>query len=91
MLRGGAPVPEVRRSARRLADFFVRERENDEPFAQLVIAGLAGMDAAVEPELRRGRGPLAQAELDVLLGWEAFLLAADTQITDESILRQIKA
>lgn len=84
LLRGGAPVPEVRRSARRLVDFFVRERENDEPFAQLAIAGLAGMDAAVEPELRRGRGPLAQAELDVLLGWEITDRAVFLEVGDES-------
>ncbi len=57
--------------ARELVEFLLPDRVRDHPFTLLVAAGLAGMDAEVRPRLAEEHGPIAVAEMDVLLGWDA--------------------
>ncbi|MFC5819102.1 DUF4132 domain-containing protein [Nonomuraea harbinensis] len=45
-------------------------RRSDDPVMVVVAAGLAGMDAEVRARFAGERGPIAVAELDVLLGWD---------------------
>ncbi|GAA3447180.1 DUF4132 domain-containing protein [Planomonospora venezuelensis] len=58
-------------AARELVGFLLRdERPLYEPFPVLVAAGLAGMDAEVGARLAGTWGPIAVAEMEVLLGWD---------------------
>ncbi|MBG0821277.1 DUF4132 domain-containing protein [Planomonospora sp. ID91781] len=57
--------------ARELVEFLLEDRIRIYgPFAALVAAGLAGMDADARAEIAEGRGPIAVAELELLLGWD---------------------
>ncbi|MGP3959443.1 DUF4132 domain-containing protein [Nonomuraea sp. 3N208] len=57
--------------ARELVGFLLRdERRPYEPFCALVAAGLAGMDADVSARLAEDWGPIAVAEMELLLGWD---------------------
>lgn len=40
------------------------------PFTVLAAAGLAGLDTEVAPRLTEGLGPIAVAEVELLLGWD---------------------
>ncbi|MFC4008482.1 DUF4132 domain-containing protein [Nonomuraea purpurea] len=58
--------------ARELVGFLLPEDES-QPYGRfpvLVAAGLAGMDADVRERLAEEYGPIAVAEMDVLLGWD---------------------
>ncbi|MGV9771043.1 DUF4132 domain-containing protein [Streptosporangium sp. NPDC003464] len=58
-------------SARELVEFLLLDRRRGgHPFSVLVAAGLAGMDAEVGARSAEGRGPIAVAEMEVLLGWD---------------------
>ncbi|SNR94624.1 protein of unknown function [Streptosporangium subroseum] len=59
-------------AARELVGFLMPDGERlyESPFVLLVAAGLAGMDAEVSARLAEERGPIAVAEMDVLLGWD---------------------
>ncbi|WP_433362771.1 DUF4132 domain-containing protein [Streptosporangium sp. CA-115845] len=58
-------------AARELVGFLMPDgKQPYEPFSVLVAAGLAGMGAEVSARLTEGRGPIAVAEMDVLLGWD---------------------
>ncbi|MEU4546178.1 DUF4132 domain-containing protein [Nonomuraea dietziae] len=59
--------------ARELADYLLRD--NRLSFAVLVAAGLAGMDPEVRPQFAEALGPIASAEVDLLLGWDVELRA----------------
>ncbi|MEU4231877.1 DUF4132 domain-containing protein [Nonomuraea sp. NPDC026600] len=62
--------------ARELVGFLLRDgRRPSDPFSVLVSAGLAGMDAEVSAQLAEERGPIAVAEMEVLLGWDVELRA----------------
>ncbi|MBN6055410.1 DUF4132 domain-containing protein, partial [Nonomuraea sp. RK-328] len=76
----GAPLDRLTGHARTLVGFLLAEDRLDNPFALLAAAGLAGMDAEVAERLTAGRGPIALAEVELLLGWdvERRALFADT-------------
>ncbi|MDP9869601.1 MULTISPECIES: DUF4132 domain-containing protein [Streptosporangium] len=58
-------------SARELVEFLLPDwRRGGHPFSVLVAAGLAGMDAEVGARSAEGRGPIAVAEMEVLLDWD---------------------
>ncbi|MEU4326784.1 DUF4132 domain-containing protein [Nonomuraea dietziae] len=72
--------------ARELADYLLRD--NRLSFAVLVAAGLAGMDAEVRARFAEALGPVAMAEVDLLLGWDVesralFAEAARAPVLDE--------
>ncbi|MFI7703961.1 DUF4132 domain-containing protein [Nonomuraea sp. NPDC049480] len=57
--------------ARELVEYLLQDgRRSGEPFSVLVAAGLAGMDAEVRARHAEVLGPIAVAEMDVLLGWD---------------------
>ncbi|WP_336215135.1 DUF4132 domain-containing protein [Nonomuraea sp. LPB2021202275-12-8] len=66
----GAPLERLADPARTLVAFLLRENRLDSPFSLLAAAGLAGLDAEVAARLTEGRGPLAVAEVNLLLGWD---------------------
>ncbi|MGW0594113.1 DUF4132 domain-containing protein [Streptosporangium sp. NPDC002607] len=58
-------------AARELVGFLMPDGKRPyEPFSVLVAAGLAGMGAEVGARLTEERGPIAVAEMEVLLGWD---------------------
>ncbi|MEU0481236.1 DUF4132 domain-containing protein [Streptosporangium sp. NPDC006013] len=58
-------------AARELVGFLMPDGKRPyEPFSVLVAAGLAGMGAEVGARLTEERGPIAAAEMEVLLGWD---------------------
>ncbi|MEV6866088.1 DUF4132 domain-containing protein [Streptosporangium subroseum] len=59
-------------AARELVGFLMPDgkRLYESSFVLLVVAGLAGMDAEVIARLAEEHGPIAVAEMDVLLGWD---------------------
>ncbi|MFI6455461.1 DUF4132 domain-containing protein [Streptosporangium amethystogenes] len=58
-------------AARELVGFLMPDgKQPYEPFSVLVAAGLAGMGAEVGARLTEERGPIAVAEMEVLLGWD---------------------
>ncbi|MER5325605.1 DUF4132 domain-containing protein [Streptosporangium roseum] len=58
-------------AARELVGFLMPDGKRPyEPFSVLVAAGLAGMGAEVSARLTEERGPIAVAEMEVLLGWD---------------------
>ncbi|MBT2226143.1 DUF4132 domain-containing protein [Nonomuraea sp. NEAU-A123] len=62
--------------ARELVGFLLRaERRPSGSFSMLVAAGLAGLDAEVSARLAEELGPIAVAEMGVLLGWDVELRA----------------
>ncbi|TMR98443.1 DUF4132 domain-containing protein [Nonomuraea basaltis] len=63
--------------ARELVGFLLAEvrRHAYSRFSVLVAAGLAGMDAEVRSMRAEGWGPIAVAEVDLLLGWDVELRA----------------
>ncbi|WP_336216654.1 DUF4132 domain-containing protein [Nonomuraea sp. LPB2021202275-12-8] len=63
--------------ARELVKFLLAEvrRHAYGPFTTLVAAGLAGMDAEVRATLAESSGPIAVAEMDLVLGWNVELRA----------------
>ncbi|MEV0595561.1 DUF4132 domain-containing protein [Nonomuraea cavernae] len=66
----GAPLERLADPARTLVAFLLRENRLDSPFSLLAAAGLAKLDAKVAGRLTKGRGPIAVAEVELLLGWE---------------------
>ncbi|MEU6413979.1 DUF4132 domain-containing protein [Microbispora sp. NPDC046933] len=66
----GAPLDRLADPARAVVERLLREDRLDEPFSLLAAAGLAGLDAEVAERLSAGRGPLAVAEVELLLGWD---------------------
>ncbi|MET7462469.1 DUF4132 domain-containing protein [Nonomuraea sp. NPDC005501] len=67
----GPPLERLAGPARALVGFLLAENRLDNPFALLAVAGLAGMDAEVAERLTAGRGPIAVAEVELVLGWDA--------------------
>ncbi|MEV4461001.1 DUF4132 domain-containing protein [Microbispora sp. NPDC049633] len=66
----GAPIDRLAGPARTVVEFLLGNgRRLDAPFPLLAAAGLAGLDAQVAERLTAGRGPLAVAEVELLLGW----------------------
>ncbi|MCK2213374.1 DUF4132 domain-containing protein [Actinomadura sp. ATCC 31491] len=63
--------------ARELVGFLLEENRRHAygRLPVLVAAGLAGMDADVRATLAESHGPIALAEMDVLLGWDVELRA----------------
>ncbi|GIH71100.1 DUF4132 domain-containing protein [Sphaerimonospora thailandensis] len=62
--------------ARELVGFLLRGERLYESFSVLLVAaGLAGMDTEVRARLAEQYGPIAVAEMDVLLGWDVELRA----------------
>ncbi|MEU8246816.1 DUF4132 domain-containing protein [Nonomuraea sp. NPDC048916] len=66
----GAPLERLADPARTLVEFLLRENRPDSPFSLLAAAGLAGLDTEVAGRLTEGRGPIAVAEVELLLGWD---------------------
>ncbi|MGN9785409.1 DUF4132 domain-containing protein [Nonomuraea sp. ZG12] len=66
----GAPLERLADPARTLVRFLLREKRLDSPFSLLATAGIAGLDAEVAAQLTEGRGPIAVAEVELLLGWD---------------------
>ncbi|MEV4298053.1 DUF4132 domain-containing protein [Microbispora rosea] len=66
----GAPYDRLAGRARTLVRFLLRRERLGEPFPLLAVAGLAGLDAEVAGRLTARRGPLAVAEVELLLGWD---------------------
>ncbi|WP_432923147.1 DUF4132 domain-containing protein [Microbispora sp. CA-135349] len=66
----GAPLDRLADPARIMVQRLLRKDRLDEPFPLLAAAGLAGLDAEVAERLTAGRGPLAVAEVELLLGWD---------------------
>jgi hypothetical protein len=66
----GAPLERLAEPARTVVAFLLREKRLDSPFSLLAAAGLAGLDAEVAAQLTEGRGPIAVAEVELLLGWD---------------------
>ncbi|MFI7614538.1 DUF4132 domain-containing protein [Nonomuraea terrae] len=70
----GAPLDQLADPARALVRFIMGQDRIGEPFALLAAAGLvgpAGPDAEVAERVAEGGGPLAAAEVELLLGWNA--------------------
>ncbi|NUT12567.1 MAG: DUF4132 domain-containing protein [Nonomuraea sp.] len=69
--------PRLSAAARELVGFMLPEDKAGGygRFAPLVAAKLAGMDAEVRARLAQASGPIAVAEMDVLLGWDVELRA----------------
>ncbi|MEU4406407.1 DUF4132 domain-containing protein [Streptosporangium sp. NPDC023963] len=67
----GAPLERLADPARVLVGFLLRENRLDTPFFLLAAAGLAGLDTEVAARLVERRGPIAVAEVELLLGWDA--------------------
>ncbi|WP_329085159.1 MULTISPECIES: DUF4132 domain-containing protein [unclassified Streptosporangium] len=66
----GAPLERLADPARTLVGFLLRENRLDNPFPLLAAAGLAGLDTEVAARLTERRGPIAVAEVELLLGWD---------------------
>ncbi|MFI7447443.1 DUF4132 domain-containing protein [Nonomuraea sp. NPDC049714] len=64
------PVGRPDEVARVVLGFVPRDRSLELPFTVLAVAGIAGLDAEVAPRLTEGCGPIAVAEVDLLLGRE---------------------
>ncbi|MFJ2033595.1 hypothetical protein [Streptosporangium sp. NPDC087985] len=67
----GPPLDELAGHARTLTGFLLRENRTGHPYALLAVAGLAGMDDEVAGRLTADLGPIAVAEISLLLGWDA--------------------
>ncbi|WP_143737597.1 DUF4132 domain-containing protein [Microbispora sp. GKU 823] len=79
----GAPLDRLADPARAVVERLLRENRLDEPFSLLAAAGLAGLDAEVAERLTAGRGPLAVAEVELLLGWDAAQRALFAEFVEE--------
>ncbi len=80
----GAPLDRLAGPARVAVERLLREDRLDEPFSLLAAAGLAGLDAEAAARLTAGRGPLAVAEVELLLGWDTTQRALFAESARES-------
>ncbi|PZG19791.1 hypothetical protein C1J01_11320, partial [Nonomuraea aridisoli] len=79
----GAPPERLADPARALVRFVLGQERLSHPFSLLAAAGLAGLDAEVAERVRDGRGPIAVAEVELLLGWDATRRALFAECAEE--------
>ncbi|MGI5156408.1 DUF4132 domain-containing protein [Microbispora sp. CA-102843] len=79
----GAPLDRLTDPARVVVERLLQEDRLDEPFSLLAVAGLAGLDTEVAERLTAGRGPLAVAEVELLLGWDVARRALFAEFVQE--------
>ncbi|MFG2073137.1 DUF4132 domain-containing protein [Nonomuraea maritima] len=86
----GAPVDQLAEPAGALVRFVLADERSIDSYALLAVAALAGLDAEAAERISRGLGPIADAEVELLLGWgatERALFAEFVATSDDRLFR----